>query len=96
MQLIPGGHKEPCAGCAQGKMHQTPHPLTTHRNRIRLEEVHMELIGKMPIQSRNKKLHMLVILDDVSCYSWVYGLHGKSDAAHQIQLWMAEAERQSG
>ena len=56
----------------------------------------MDLIGKMPIQSRNKKLHMLVILDDVSCYSWVYGLHGKSDAAHQIQLWMAEAERQSG
>jgi hypothetical protein len=96
MKLLKGGMQEQCTPCIEGKLKRRKFYPAVHRAKQQLEECHTDLIGKMPIPSRNKKWYVLVIVDDYSRYSWVHGIFGKSDAAAEFILWWRQAERHSG
>ena len=84
-----------CPACVQGKMQRTPFGDSEHRAKEKLEEVHCDLAGKMHITSKQGSNYALVIIDDYSRYTWVFGLKSKADVATQFRAWMAMAERQS-
>ena len=69
MKVVSGGIPQPCAGCVEGKLKKRHFPISRHKSLGRLDEVHVDLIGKMPLQSKNKKWHAVVIVDDFSRYS---------------------------
>lgn len=95
MKVTSGGLQKTCTACVEGKLKRRPFPPSTHRATGKLDEVHVDLIGKMPLQSRNKKWHAVVVVDGFSRFSWVFCIYGKSDAVDVLMKWMAQAERHS-
>nr|GEU93696.1 retrotransposon protein, putative, unclassified [Tanacetum cinerariifolium] len=65
-------HKEHlCPLCEQGKSKRASHPPKPVPNfNKRLRILHKDLCGPMRIPSINGKWHVLVIMDDYSCYTW--------------------------
>ncbi|GJZ08419.1 retrovirus-related pol polyprotein from transposon TNT 1-94, partial [Tanacetum coccineum] len=68
-------HKEHlCPSCEQGKSKRASHPPKPVPNsKQRLHLLHMDLCGPMRIASINGKRYVLVIVDDYSRYTWVFG-----------------------
>ena len=50
----------------------------------------------MHIPSRQGSKYLMVIIDDYSRYTWSYPLKTKDEAHPKFNLWLAQAERQSG
>ena len=96
MVVTKGGLQVPCAACVEGKLKRRPFLAAEHRATKKLQEAHTDLIGKMPLQSRNKKWYAVVVVDDFSRFSWVFCIFGKSDAADTLLKWWRTAERHSG
>jgi hypothetical protein len=67
-----------CAPCRHGKMVATPHPPLTDVMTERLTELlHMDLVGPTRVRSVGGKWYVLVVVDDYSCYAWVFFLEDK-------------------
>jgi transposase InsO family protein len=49
------------------------------------EPLHMDTIGPAPIPSDGGKWYVLVIVDDFSCYSWVFFMESKDEAFSHAQ-----------
>nr|GEZ98877.1 hypothetical protein [Tanacetum cinerariifolium] len=79
-------HKEHlCPLCEQGKSKRVAHPPKPVPNsRQRLYLLHMDLCGQMRIVSINGKWYVLVIVDDYSCYTWIYFLRSKDEAPETL------------
>jgi transposase InsO family protein len=55
------------------------------------ELLHMDIVGPAQVQSDGGKWYVLVIVDDFSCYSWVFFMEGKDEAfshARDLILWL--------
>jgi hypothetical protein len=65
----------PCAACQAGKQVRTTHPsknmMTTSRP---LELLHMDLSRPVAYLSFSRSKYGLVIVDDYSCFTWVFFL----------------------
>jgi hypothetical protein len=62
-----------CAPCRHGKMivasHSPVHTvMTEHPGQI----LHMEIVGPSRVHSMGGKWYVLIIVDDYSCYSWIF------------------------
>nr|GEW41221.1 putative reverse transcriptase domain-containing protein [Tanacetum cinerariifolium] len=79
-------HKEHlCPFCEQGKSKRASHPPKPVPNsRQRLHLLYMDLCGPMRIASINGKRCVLVIVDDISRYTWVHFLRSKDKAPEVI------------
>jgi transposase InsO family protein len=69
-----------CAPCHHGKMIAASHSLvntmmTEHPRQL----LHMDTVGPSRARSKGGKWYVLVIVDDYSCYSWVFFLESKDE-----------------
>jgi hypothetical protein len=67
-----------CAPCRHGKMVAASHPpLTSVMTERPWERFHMDLVGPARVCLAGGKWYVLVIVDDYSCYAWVFFLADK-------------------
>jgi hypothetical protein len=69
-----------CASCHHGKMITAFHSSV---NTVMTEQpgqlLHMDTVGPSRVRSMGGKWYVLVIIDDYSCYSWVFFLESKDE-----------------
>ncbi|GJR35730.1 retrovirus-related pol polyprotein from transposon TNT 1-94 [Tanacetum coccineum] len=81
--------KHVCPSCEQGKSKKAYHPPKPVLNsKQRLHLLHMDLCGPMRVKSINGKRYILLIVDDYSCYTWVYFLISKDEAPVEIKTFL--------
>jgi hypothetical protein len=67
-----------CAPCHHGKMIAASHsPVNTVMTEHPMQLLHMDTVGPSWVLSMGGKWYVLVIVDDYSCYSWVFFLESK-------------------
>jgi hypothetical protein len=69
-----------CAPCRHGKMIAASHSLvntmmTEHPGQL----LHMDTVDPSRVHSMGGKWYVLVIIDDYSCYSWIFFLESKDE-----------------
>jgi transposase InsO family protein len=75
-----------CAPCRHGKMIVASYSLvnimmTEHPEQL----LHMDTVGPSRVRSMGGKWYVLVIVDDYSCYSWVFFLENKDEVFEHFQ-----------
>jgi transposase InsO family protein len=69
-----------CAPCHHGKMIDISHSLV---NTMMIEHpgqlLHIDTIGPSQVHSMGDKWYILIIIDDYSCYFWVFFLESKDE-----------------
>ncbi|XP_040370261.1 uncharacterized protein LOC112183342 isoform X2 [Rosa chinensis] len=80
MPFLSGKPDKMCDGCKVGKQTRASHgainsSTTTHP----LELMHMDLVGPSQTESMGGKKYILVVVDDLSRFTWVNFLREKSD-----------------
>jgi hypothetical protein len=69
-----------CAPCHHEKMITASHsPVNTVMTEHPGQLLHMDIVGPSQIRYMGGKWYVLVIVDDYSCYSWVFFLESKDD-----------------
>jgi hypothetical protein len=69
-----------CAPCRHGKMISTSHSLiNTMMTEQPRQLLYMNTFGPSWVCSMGGKWYILVIVDDYSCYSWVFFLESKDE-----------------
>ncbi|GKD23268.1 retrovirus-related pol polyprotein from transposon TNT 1-94 [Tanacetum coccineum] len=68
------------------KAYHPPKPVLNSKQRLHL--LHMDLCGPMRVKSINGKRYILLIVDDYSCYTWVYFLISKDEAPVEIKTFL--------
>jgi transposase InsO family protein len=76
-----------CAPCHHGKMIAAFHSLlntvmTEHPKQL----LHMDTVGLSWVRSMGGKWYVLIIVDDYSCYSWVFFLESKDEVFEHFRL----------
>ncbi|GJW84773.1 retrovirus-related pol polyprotein from transposon TNT 1-94, partial [Tanacetum coccineum] len=74
-----------CSAYALGKSRKSSHqPKAEDTNQEKLYLLHMDLCGPMRVASINRKMYILVIVDDYSRFTWVKFLRSKDEALDAI------------
>ncbi|GKE67264.1 integrase, catalytic region, zinc finger, CCHC-type containing protein, partial [Tanacetum coccineum] len=82
-----------CSAYERGKIKKVSHPpKLVSSNLSKLEMLHIDLCGPMRVASINGKKYILVIVDDYSCYTWVYFLHSKDETPEIIKKFITQAQ----
>jgi transposase InsO family protein len=69
-----------CASCHHGKMITASHsPVNTVMIEQPEQLLHMDTVDLSRVRSMKGKWYVLVIVDDYSCYSWVFFLESKNE-----------------
>jgi transposase InsO family protein len=69
-----------CAPCRHGKMITASHyPVNTVMTEHPGQLLHMDTVDPSRVRSMGGKWYVLVIVDDYSCYSWVFFLESKDE-----------------
>jgi transposase InsO family protein len=76
-----------CAPCRHGKMIVASHSsvntvMTEHPGQL----LHMDIVGPSRVRSMGGKWYVLVIIDDYSCYSWVFLLESKDEVFEHFRV----------
>ena len=83
-----------CPACAMGKMTRASFPLSeSSRVSEFLSLVHSDLWGPAPVQTASGSHYMMMLLDDFSCWTWVFFLRRKSDTFSAFQEWKSQIEK---
>jgi transposase InsO family protein len=86
-----------CSACQAGKQVGSHHPhkniMTTDRP---LELLHMDLFGPIVYISIGGSKYSLVILDDYSCFTWVFFLQEKSQTQETLKRFLKQAQNEFG
>jgi hypothetical protein len=84
----------PCGACQVGKQIGAPHYakniMTTTRP---LGMLHMDLFGPIAYISIGGNKYGLVIVDDYTCFTWVFFLHDKSEHTRGAQEVLEESSK---
>jgi transposase InsO family protein len=85
----------PCAACKAGKQvgstHHSKNVMTTSRP---LELLHMDLFGPIAYLSIGGSKYGLVIVDDFSCFTWVFFLQDKSETQGTLKCFLRRAQNE--
>jgi transposase InsO family protein len=85
----------PCAACQAGKQvgstHHSKNVMTTSRP---LELLHMDLFGSVAYLSIGGSKYGLVIVDDLSHFTWVFFLQDKSETQGTLKLFLRRAQNE--
>ena len=72
-----------CDACQKGKQRKSSFKSNTESSIDEpLQLLHMDLFGPVNIMSINKKKYCLVIVDDLTRFSWTLFLHSKDEASN--------------
>jgi transposase InsO family protein len=86
-----------CSACQAGKQVGTHHPhkniMTTDRL---LELLYMDLFGPIAYISIDRSKYYLVIVDDYSCFTWVFFLQEKSQTQDTLKGFLRRAQNEFG
>jgi transposase InsO family protein len=86
-----------CSACQAGKQVGVHHPhkniMTTDRP---LELLHMDLFGLIAYISISRSKYCLVIVDDYSCFTWVFFLQDKSQTQETLKGFLRRAQNEFG
>ncbi|GJX20633.1 retrovirus-related pol polyprotein from transposon TNT 1-94 [Tanacetum coccineum] len=82
-----------CSVCQMGKSKKESY-LHKHEpsTNEKLQMMHMDLCGSMRVESINKKIYILVIVDDYSRFTWVKFLRTKDEAPETIIKFLKQAQ----
>ncbi|GKA61492.1 integrase, catalytic region, zinc finger, CCHC-type containing protein [Tanacetum coccineum] len=70
--------------CIRKRKKSSHQPKAKDTNQEKLYLLHMDLCGPMQVVSINKKMYILVIIDDYSRFTWVRLLRSKDEAPDAI------------
>lgn len=102
-KLLKGGHilgltnvvfekDKPCGACQAEKHVGASHPAKNIVTTIRLLELlHMDLFGPIAYISIGGNKYGLVIVEDYSCFTWVFFLHDKSETQRKLKKFLRRA-----
>jgi transposase InsO family protein len=86
-----------CSACQAGKQVGVHHP---HKNIMMtdrpLELLHMDLFGPIAYISIGGSKYCLVIVDDYSCFTWVFFLQEKSQTQETLKRFLRRAQNEFG
>jgi transposase InsO family protein len=86
-----------CSTCQAGKQVGAHHP---HKNIMTidrlLEQLHMDLFGPITYLSIDKSKYCLIIVDDYSCFTWVFFLLEKSQTQETLKRFLRRAQNEFG
>ncbi|KAM0051779.1 putative RNA-directed DNA polymerase [Helianthus debilis subsp. tardiflorus] len=86
--------KQMCEGCMVAKQMRKPVPKEAHwRASKPLELVHADLCGPITPSTYGGNRYFLLIVDDFSCFMWVYLLKTKDEAFTMFKKFKAEVEQ---
>jgi transposase InsO family protein len=74
-----------------GAPHHAKNIMTTTRP---LEMLHMDLFGPIAYISIDGNKYDLVIVDDYSCFTWVFFLHNKSETEEVLKKFLKRAQNE--
>ncbi|GKB76563.1 retrovirus-related pol polyprotein from transposon TNT 1-94 [Tanacetum coccineum] len=78
-----------CSSCELGKAKRSTFKTkTVPSSKGRLNLLHMDLCGPMPIESINGKKYILVIVDDYSRYTWTHFLRSKDETPEILKYFL--------
>ncbi|WVZ95085.1 LOW QUALITY PROTEIN: hypothetical protein U9M48_040890 [Paspalum notatum var. saurae] len=88
---------ELCDSCLAGKQRRAPFPKTAnYRAQDPLELVHGDLCGPIKPAMHGGRRYFLLLVDDSSCFMWLWLLTAKDQAAEAIKEIKARAEMETG
>jgi transposase InsO family protein len=76
---------------ANGTPHHAKNIMTTTRP---LEMLHMDLFGRINYISIGSNKYGLVIVDDYSCFTWVFFLYDKSETQEVLKKFLKRAQNE--
>jgi hypothetical protein len=84
----------PCAACQAGKQvgssHHSKNIMTTSRL---LELLHMDLFNPIAYLNISGSKYSLVIVDDYTCFTWVFFLQYKSKTQGTLSVILEESSK---
>jgi hypothetical protein len=60
-----------------------------------LDLIHSDFMGPFPLPSINKERYMLIFVDDLSCFTWIFFIRKKSEVFQHFIDFKALVETQS-
>jgi transposase InsO family protein len=93
---IEAADKTMCEPCIMGKHHRAPFESSTTKTTKRLELLHMDLSGPMPVESLGGSKYYATVLDDYSGLSIVRPIKRKTHAAEFVKESIILLETQTG
>jgi transposase InsO family protein len=85
----------PCGACQAGKQvgaqYRVKNIMTTTKP---LEMLHMDLFGPIAYISIGDNKYGLVIIDDYSCFTWVFFLQDKSETQELLKKFLKRAQNE--
>ncbi|GJW51313.1 retrovirus-related pol polyprotein from transposon TNT 1-94 [Tanacetum coccineum] len=82
-----------CSACQLGKSKKHTHtPKTENTNLEVLNALHMDLCGRMQVQTINGKKYILVIVDDYSRFTWVKFLRSKDETPNVVIKFLKQIQ----
>lgn len=86
-----------CSACEKGKHHKSTFKSKQFSSISEVFQLlHMDLFGPVSIASLGGKRYALVIVDELSRYTWVFFLKNKSEAASEIINFVKRMETLNG
>ena len=76
-----------CRPCLMGKMTETPFSGMMERASDLLEIIHADVCGPMSVEARGGYRYVLMFIDDLSRYGYVYLMKHKSETFEKFKLF---------
>ncbi|MCI14113.1 putative gag-pol polyprotein, partial [Trifolium medium] len=84
-----------CGECQIGKQTRMSHQKLQHMVTSKvLEQLHMDLIGPMQVESLGGKRYVFVVVDDFSIFTWVNFIREKSDTFEVFKELCLQIQRE--
>jgi transposase InsO family protein len=86
------GERKLCVPCVEGKQVRQPFKPTKHRAKNRLDLLHTDLCGPMPVESWGGARYFLTIIDDYTRKVFVFFLKRKSEVREILEHFIIQVE----
>ena len=83
-----------CVDCIKGKTTKNTKKGATRSTQL-LEIIHTDICGPFDVPTFGGEKYFITFIDDYSRYCYVFLLHEKSQSVDAVQVFIAEAERQT-
>jgi hypothetical protein len=81
-----------CSACQAGKQVGIPHPLKRIMTTTQpLELIHIDLFGLVAYLNIRGNKYGLVIVDDYSCFTWIFFLFDKCQVRDKVKTFVRRA-----
>lgn len=85
-----------CETCTLGKQVKPPFPTRSTVPQRRLERVHLDTVGELPIKGLGGEKYFVTIVDDWSGYTTIVPVQAKTLIPHVVKNTLVEWETQTG